>query len=575
MPSEIQSMEICILNLKFINIRNMKNQRRLIIFCAIISCTFTACQKSLQQIIAETEPATCTIYTYDEYGSPSGSGSGFFIESNGVGVTNWHVLDKSIKAIVKMPNGNQYEIDSVLSASQKKDLLVFKIKNPDNIIFPTLAFCTEKPTKGEAVYNISAPLGLESSISEGIIASYRENAQGELVQVTSPLSPGSSGSPLLDTKGKVFAVTSFKRKGGENVSFGVIVDKDFRNQLDKKEFYKKNRKFNSDKSDYVLLNLMPDRGANIMLNAIEFGSTATTLYLTYTNMLLSSATNGWYLWCELNKKDNGFFIEDKDTKQRYYVTSSTLEVNKEKSTPIGLAEVVQFKVHFPVIKNKLSNIDIRWGEDGREAQFTNINLDDYRESLSIDEFHYNRTYALQCTTEGGDFVTTISMLTELLDENPADVISLNMMAILSYLLDNNTDARYYLDEAIDQNPNDELAYLNRATMSEHSKDIESAISDISQAINLVPQQPDYYLTRATYYFQKEDYKHALEDLDKCLEISDKEDGFIDDPYFYELRAYVNYYLKNIKAARKDCQKAYKLSIDPEADKRIQALYDLL
>ena len=52
-------------------------------------------------------------------------------------------------------------------------------------------------------------------------------------------------------------------------------------------------------------------------------------------------------------------------------------------------------------------------------------------------------------------------------------------------------------------------------------------------------------------------------------------SFADDPYFYELRAYVNYYLKNFKAARKDCQKAYKLSTDPEADKRIQALYDVL
>ena len=77
------------------------------ILCAIILCTLTACQKSLQQIIAEVEPATCTIYTYDEYGAPSGSGSGFFIEPNGIGVTNWHVLDKSIKAIVKMPDGNQ------------------------------------------------------------------------------------------------------------------------------------------------------------------------------------------------------------------------------------------------------------------------------------------------------------------------------------------------------------------------------------------------------------------------------------------------------------------------------------
>ncbi len=546
-----------------------------IIISAIILCTFTACKKSLQQIIVEVEPATCTIYTYDEYGAPSGSGSGFFIESNGIGVTNWHVLDKSIKAIAKMPNGDQYEIDSVLCASAKKDLLVFKIKNPKNNVFQTVSFSTEKPIKGEAVYNISAPLGLESSVSEGIIASFRENNHGELVQVTSPISPGSSGSPLLDTKGHVFAVTSFKRRGGENVSFGVVVDKDFKSQLDSKEFYKKNRKFNSSKSDYILLNILPDRGADLVLNAIEFGSTATTLYLTYTNMHLASATTGWYLWCELNKKDNGFFIEDKETKQRYYVTSSSLEVNKEKSKAIGLAEVVQFKVHFPAIKQTLTNVDIRWGEDGREAQFTDINLDEYRESLSIDEFTYNRTYALQCTTEGGDFATTISMLTDLLDENPSDVISLNMMAIISYILDNNTDARYYLDEAIDQNPNDELAYLNRATMCEYVEDFDAAIRDISQAINLVPQQPDYYLTRATYYYQDGDYKHALEDLNKCLEVSEKEDGFVDDPYFYELRAYVNYYLKNVKAARKDCQKAYKLSTDPEADKRIQALYDLL
>ena len=550
-------------------------KRSIFILCASLLCTFTACQKSLQQIIEEVEPATCTIYTYDEYGAPSGSGSGFFIESTGVGVTNWHVLDKSVKALVKMPNGNQYEVDSVLCASAKKDLLVFKIRNTTNIVFPTVSFCTEKPIKGDAVYNISAPLGLESSVSEGILASYRENNQGELVQVTSPLSPGSSGSPLLDTKGNVFAVTSFKRRGGENVSFGVVIDKDFRNQLDTKEFYKKNRKFNSSKSDYILLNIMPDRGSDLVLNAIEFGSTATTLYMTYTNMHLSSINNGWYLWCELNKKDKGFFIEDKDSKQRYYVTSSSLEVNKEKSKAIGLAEVVQFKVHFPVIKQTLSNIDIRWGENGREAQFTDINLDDYRANLSIDEYTYNRTYALQCTTEGGDFVTTISMLTELLDENPSDVISLNMMAILSYLLDNNTDARYYLDEAIDQNPNDELAYLNRATMSEYDENLDAAINDISQAINLVPQQPDYYVIRATYYYQNEEYKNALEDLDKCLEVSEKEDGFADDPYFYELRANVNYYLKNTKAARKDCQKAYKLSTDPEADKRIQALYDVL
>lgn len=539
-----------------------------------ITCAMTSCTKSLQQIIEEVEPATFIVYTYDEYGIPSGSGSGFFIEPNGVGVTNWHVLDKSIKAVIKTPDGKQYEIDSVLCSSAKKDILVFKVKNKDNVSFKTVQFSKDKPEKGNPVYNIGAPMGMESSVSEGIVASYREDSHGEIVQTTAPISPGSSGSPLLTNKGQVFAIATFKRRGGENMNFGVLMNENFRKELDTKEFYKKNRKFNSGKSDFVLLNLLPDRGADMVLNAIEFGPTATTLYMSYTNMHLTSAGT-WTLWCELGKKDKGFYIEDKDTKQRYYVTSSTLAPSKEEAQPLGLAEVLQFKVNFPVIKNKLTNINVMWGEGERCSHFSDINLDQYRENLSVDEFGYLRAYALQCTTEGGDFATTISMLSEILDEHPSDVISLNMMAILSYVLKNNTDAMYYLEEAIEQNPNDELAYLNRSSMYEIAGNYKEAISDITAAINLVPGQPDYYWYRASDYYQLEDYSHALADLDKCLEVAEKEDGFEDSPYFYEMRAYTHYFLNNKKAAIKDVQKSYKLSKDKELDERLQKFYSVL
>ncbi len=535
----------------------------------------SSCSKSLKQIIADVEPATFIVYTYDEYGSPSGSGSGFFIEPSGVGVTNWHVLDKSVKAVIKTPTGKQFEIDSVLCASAKKDILVFRIKNNDGSKFSTISFSKTKPEKGTPVYNISAPMGMESSVSEGIVASYREDGHGEIVQTTAPISPGSSGSPLLTDKGEVFAIATFKRRGGENMNFGVIMTENFRQELDGKEFYKKNRKFNSGKSDLVLLNILPDKGADIMLNAIEFGPTATTLYLTYTNMHLTNSDGGWMIWCELNKKDKGFFIEDKDTKQRYYVSSSTLESDKERSKTIGLAEILQFKVYFPVIKNKPTNIDVMWGEDDRSYHFTDINLDDYRNNLNFDELGYQRAYALSCTTDAGDFAMTISMLSDILEENPSDVISLNMMAILSHVLSNNTDAMYYLEEAINQNPNDELAYLNRSQMYANSENYKEAINDLTSAINLAPGQPDYYFQRAWYYYLIEDYQNSLTDLNTCLDKSEKEDGFEDSGYFYELRGYVNYHLNNKKAARADCQKAYKLSKDKKLDQRLQNFWSIL
>jgi serine protease Do len=395
-----------------------------------------------------------------------------------------------------------------------------------------------------------------------------------VVQTTASISSGSSGSPLMNEKGEVFAIATFKRKGGENINFGVMLNENFQEELDSKEFSKKNRKFNSTKSEFILLNIPPDKGSDLMLNGIEFGPTATTLYLTFTNMHLTS--NGiWTIWAEVGKKDKGFFIEDKETKERYYITSSTLATDKEKAEPVGLGEVLQFKVHFPVIKNKLVNIDIKWGEGDRDSHFTNINLDDYRNSLSIDEFGYKREYALKYTTEGGNFVATMEILTELLDENPSDVISLNMMAILSYIIENKTDAMFYLEEAIEQNPNDELAYLNRSSMYEFSEQYTDAIKDITSAINLAPEQPDYYYSRALDYYLIKEYKKALDDLNKCLDLSNKEDGFEDSPYFYELRAYIYYYLNNIKSARTDVQKAYKLSKDKDLDERLQNFYSIL
>ena len=82
----------------------------------LCTAVLTSCKPSVDKIIEMGEASSFTVYTYDEYGSPSGSGSGFFIASDGTAVTNWHVLDGCVKAVVKTSEGKEYEIDSVLCA---------------------------------------------------------------------------------------------------------------------------------------------------------------------------------------------------------------------------------------------------------------------------------------------------------------------------------------------------------------------------------------------------------------------------------------------------------------------------
>ncbi len=574
----------------------MKNIKILLSIFLVIS-SLTSCKKSLQEIITETEQATFIIYTYDEFGAPLGTGSGFFIEEKGIAVTNYHVLDNSIKSIIKTTNGAQYEIDSVLLASSTKDIIVFKIKNTNNRLFQTLSFAKNKPIKGDKVYNIGSPMGLESSVSEGIVSSFRTDSHGEIVQTTAPISPGSSGSPMLNEKGEVFAIATFKRRGGENLNFGVLMDENFKTQLDKNEFYKDNRKFSSNKTDFILLNILPQKGSDLMLHAIEFNPKATILYMSYVNIQLKSGA-AHNFWVELNKKDRGLFIEKekdylrnsmrvendpfitKNDYERYYVTSSTLASNYEDAEPVKLGEVIKFKVFFPAINSKnLNKINIRWDENSSFGQFMNIDLNYYRKNLAIDDYTYQREYALRYLTELGDIQTTMSHLIDLLDKNPSDVITLNMIAILSYLMENKADAMLFLQEAIDENPNDELAFLNRATIYEQENDYKSAIKDITSAISLTPNISAYYWWRALDYFKLEDYQRTLNDLNTCLSISEKEDDEEDkvknNAYFYELRAYTNYELKNISSSREDCQTAYRLSNEEELNKRLENFWTLL
>lgn len=528
-----------------------------------------SCKKDLKTIIAETEDATFIIYTFDEYGSPSGSGSGFFIDKEGTGITNYHVLDESVKAILKTKEGQIYEIDKVTASDKQWDIVKFSTKHDPSEKFAYLDFSRRKAENGDRIYNISAPLGLEQTISEGIVSSLRQDSHGEIIQITAPISPGSSGSAILDDNGDVIAVATFGRTGGQNLNFGVSIDDEKINALTDNTFSKENPLFNK-KENFLILNLRAKRSNNIILNALEFKDDATIGYFSFTNLDIFAGDH--YIWCELNKGDEGFMILDKESGEKYHLTSSTLGVNKANGTHVPVASTYRFKVFFPAINHpeKLRFIDITYGHTSRGWQFTNIDLDIFRNELHYDTENYQKDYGYASMHEG-DVAIAQEIFTNILKERPDDEQVLNAMGILSFSINNFSDAEYFFSKSIEEHPNSVTAYINRASLYQYQKNYDSALQDLNHVININPEQPDHYCYRALVYMNQEQWEKAKNDLDKAIETED----FKTDPVAYYYRAICNTWMKNFSDASRDVEIAYNLTNDPDFENALQELYQKL
>lgn len=533
-----------------------------IIICMIL---FVSCKPNLKEIVNDTEKATFIIYAYDEYGSPKGTGSGFFIDSKGIGITNYHVLDGAVKAILKTSDEKEYEIYQVLASDRKWDIIKFSVKNTDNIKFEYLDFANKEVEKGDKVYNISSPMGLEASVSEGIVSSVRSDKRyGQTIQTTASISSGSSGSALLNENGEVFAVATFKYDKGENLNFGVSINKDKLDLLEKNDFEKHNSKFNQ-KDNFIILNLDSDNDSDVVLNALEFKKDATIAYFSYTNLDMSNKK--MYIWCKLNEKDNGFFIHDLDNDKKYYITSSSIGTDKENGTEVPLASNHKFKVFFPPIKEIPANIDIAEGTSAKDWQFRNICLDDFKESLKIDMDTYRKEYAYS-NMHDGDWRNAQAIFLGMLDEDPDDLHALNAMGIISYVLQNYSDAESYFTDAIEAHPNSSLGYLNRSVIYEMRKDYEAALRDVTQAVNNSSAPDDYY-KRALLYTRLEEWEKAEKDFDRIIATED----YKRDASAYTYRALVKMEQKRKKDACRDIEIAYNLTNDKELEKVLQDLWN--
>ena len=162
--------------------------------------------------------------------TPSGLGSGFIIHPDGYCMTNDHVIAGETEVTVTVFGPAQgekktYSNVKIMASSAENDLALIKIETPDKQQFPTVALGDSDELKqGQPVFAIGAPLGLERTVSQGIVSLRNRLDSGRLyIQTTTQINPGNSGGPLFNLNGEVVGVNNMKivAAGAEGLGFAI------------------------------------------------------------------------------------------------------------------------------------------------------------------------------------------------------------------------------------------------------------------------------------------------------------------------------------------------------------------
>jgi len=165
--------------------------------------------------------------------TPEGLGSGFFINADGYLITNFHVIEGETEISVEVyhQNDGQLQRDTykqvrIIAINKFHDLALLHIedKNAPKFKYITLG-SSDNLSVGDSVFAIGSPLGLERTVTQGILSTKTRELEGELyLQTSTQINPGNSGGPLFNLAGEVVGVTNMKITFGEGLGFAIPVE---------------------------------------------------------------------------------------------------------------------------------------------------------------------------------------------------------------------------------------------------------------------------------------------------------------------------------------------------------------
>ena len=199
----------------------MRFLKHILLLAFLAGIVPAAAETDLPNLVKRIRPAIVTVVVYDIDKNVANIGTGFFIDKAGHLITNHHVLADRYSAEVRTFDGKTYAIKHVIAANQAVDLIKVSVDIPPNEIW-WINVSRKLPAIAEQIVVVGSPMGLEQTVSEGIISSIRSIPMvGHFFQMSAPISQGSSGSPVVNMQGEVVGVASFQFLQGQNLNFAI------------------------------------------------------------------------------------------------------------------------------------------------------------------------------------------------------------------------------------------------------------------------------------------------------------------------------------------------------------------
>jgi tetratricopeptide (TPR) repeat protein len=469
---------------------------------------------SVSEIALKQKDAVVTIFAFGK--EKDSLGSGFVINKDGVVVTNYHVakscMSEKTTCIVKMESGAFFPVDAVVAADEGNDLALIKVKGKG---LPTVRLAREQSGKlGESVVVIGSPKGLETTVSDGIVSAIR--GDGEVLQITAPISPGSSGSPVFNSKGEVIGVATFTTEG-QNLNFAIPVK--FVHGLYRE--YTAAPRTSVKKSAKRAIEAKPEPPKVKPPKVEPPPPDPVDVKKNQVNDLIQKAKT------ELSQ--NRF-------EEARLSCNAAIELDPNIAEPFTLRSEAHNGLG--LFSSAISDADRAIAIDPR-----------------FDKAYVNRGHA---NVNLGKYADAIKDVDRALALNPSLAVAYNVRSRAENGLGNYNQALSDANRAISIDGTISGPYANRGNAQYRLGNLKEALNDYSTALRINPNHATVYINRCDVYNALGNYDQALQDCNVAIRLSPR------SHMAYANRGFVHYNLKDYSRAYDDASTSLNLKASAEA-----------
>ncbi len=428
-----------------------------------------------EQVYAKVNDAVVTIYTFDANGKLIKQGSGVVLNDKGWVVTNYHVYAGAEKLVVKHKD-KVVKHTAIIGLDVEKDILIIKISDKT---FPSISLGNSDSIKvGQRIYAIGSPMGFENTITEGIISGVRsyEERTKNFIQVSAAISPGSSGGAVVDSKGKLIAITTLTITNGQNLNFAIPINE--------------------------VLKIYKQAG-------IEPKDFSASFYLHKGNV--ESDQNNYDAAIDNYKK--AIKINPKYTGAYYNLGNAYSKKGDIENAIAYYKKAIEFD---PKYVYAYYNLGIKYKEKGEVE--TAIGY--FKKAIAINtEFveAYNNLGATYCDKE--EIEIAIMYFKKAIEINPRFAQTYFNLGVVYRDKKDFETAITYFKKSIEINPKYTDAYYSLGGIYTSKEEFETAIAYYQEVLSINPEYPDAYYGLGFIYTKKRELETAISYFKKVITLN--------------------------------------------------------